>query len=591
MLERFISLNPLVAAEQLHLAYSSLKSTWIAPVLMFIGLFAFAPNHVARAELAAVGFMYCAIVIWNHWQVSKSLKGTISMDSTKLVYTRYFISFLCLGGLAASIPWITLTNSDLGLSASISVGVLGYSLALTFVHAAFPPAVVAYLLPLTVSFVIYWSNLEPKWLPVLVAVQVLFMVIVFRSTFVFAKLLSTSIERRHSLDELAKKAEQTSADLVTALQRLRDANIEKQRIFSAANHDLRQPLSAASALIGVLLRRIHKLKLDGQAEPILEVVEKLDNSVDVLRKTVDSLGELNRLDSGAVTTQLQLFELTKFFTELVSDFDPLIQSGGVKIGVSVPAITTITDPLHFNRIFRNLIQNALTHAPTSNIEIVYSLIDAKATISVVDHGPGVPQNRRALVFDEYVQLDNPERAITKGLGLGLSIVRRLSHLLGIELRLLETPRGGLTVELDISKIVSLEPSLPNDQGQSSVLLNAQELNPNIHRFLVLDDDLQVGESLCLLIQEMGGQAWSISDPAEMGGWFDKNKYTHALIDTWLPNASGIEVANKLRGLAPNLKIAIISGDTVGSAREEAEKNSFMFLPKPLSEADIISFVR
>lgn len=135
--------------------------------------------------------------------------------------------------------------------------------------------------------------------------------------------------------------------------------------------------------------------------------------------------------------------------KVVDDLQPGVTAAGLQLEhASLPYLIR-TDPLALERILRNLLGNAIRYTPSrttdgqpGKILLVCKVRDGLICISVVDNGIGIPKSRLADVFAEYVQLANPERDRNKGLGLGLSIVRGLSALLGHALELDSTEGQG-----------------------------------------------------------------------------------------------------------------------------------------------------
>ena len=101
-----------------------------------------------------------------------------------------------------------------------------------------------------------------------------------------------------------------------------------------------------------------------------------------------------------------------------------------------------TDPLLFERILANLVSNAIRYTPQGSILIACRPDGDALRVEVRDSGKGIDADKQEVIFQEFVQLDNPERARTKGLGLGLAIVRRLTQLLGHSLSLRSRPGYG-----------------------------------------------------------------------------------------------------------------------------------------------------
>jgi two-component system OmpR family sensor kinase len=112
----------------------------------------------------------------------------------------------------------------------------------------------------------------------------------------------------------------------------------------------------------------------------------------------------------------------------------------------------MSDPEHIRRIMINLVQNAIRYAPGSPVEVAAQEDQDAATVSVIDHGPGIPTQDRERVFDRFTQLEPSTTRRQGGTGLGLAIVRGLSSTIGGTVRIKDTPGGGATFEVWIPKV-------------------------------------------------------------------------------------------------------------------------------------------
>ena len=137
---------------------------------------------------------------------------------------------------------------------------------------------------------------------------------------------------------------------------------------------------------------------------------------------------------------------------LTTDFEPLAAERGLALRIDATAVAVHTDLVLLERLLRNLLSNAIRYTPSGSVRVeVDGARGARVRLRVVDTGPGIPPGDRARVFEEFEQLGNPERDRSKGIGLGLSIVRRVASLLGLDVTLGDTPGGGTTVTVSVPR--------------------------------------------------------------------------------------------------------------------------------------------
>jgi signal transduction histidine kinase len=168
----------------------------------------------------------------------------------------------------------------------------------------------------------------------------------------------------------------------------------------------------------------------------------MEQAISGLRMLLDSLLDLSRLDAGVIQPKIDQFPLALLLDSLQAEYHLRAADHGLELRVVKTGLTVESDPMLLGRLLRNLIENAVRHTPSGAVLIGCRRVGGMVRIQVHDTGPGIPEERHAEIFDEFVQIDNPERDREKGLGLGLAIVRRLGELLGHRVGLRSAPGRG-----------------------------------------------------------------------------------------------------------------------------------------------------
>jgi signal transduction histidine kinase len=204
-----------------------------------------------------------------------------------------------------------------------------------------------------------------------------------------------------------------------ARARAEKANLAKSQLLAAASHDLRQPLHALSLFSGSL----QSLALDDAAK---DVANRIQNNVAAMEKLFNGLLDISRLEAGVVEAQPRPICLQDLFDRLAGYFDPVAQAQGLDLRFRDTPTWVMGDPALTEQICVNLVTNAMRYTRVGGVLIAARRRRGKIVIEVSDTGIGIPQADRDRIFDEYVQLGNPERDRGKGLGLGLAIAQRLA---------------------------------------------------------------------------------------------------------------------------------------------------------------------
>ena len=361
--------------------------------------------------------------------------------------------------------------------------------------------------------------------------------------------------------------------LQTALDRAEAASRAKTRFLASASHDLRQPIHALSLFSGSLLLR----DLDTRSHTI---AVQLDKSVRVMTSQLDALLDISRLDAGVVEQSIANMDLSGLLEQLVEEYEPQTDKKGVALEFGRDAMLHVrSDPALLRRVLSNLISNAVKYTHSGAISISTEMEAESCRVIISDTGPGIPLEEKERVFEEFYQLENPERDRTKGLGLGLSIARRLCGLLNIALQMESTVGKGTTFTLTIPMAVRLDES----RGSESFPQNRE---PGI-RVLVIEDEEDVRLGMQTLLEEMSFDVRVASTTPEALGVVRGFRPAIVLADFRLRGREdGIDAVRQLRRVQPELPAILISGDTAPDRLREARDAGLELLHKPVTAADL-----
>ncbi len=220
------------------------------------------------------------------------------------------------------------------------------------------------------------------------------------------------------------------------------ASHAKSTFLAAASHDLRQPMQALFLFADTI-----ELRLRGRPEQ--RVMDDFRRSLEALRSLLDSLLDISKLDAGLVRPQPVGFPLADVLDRLAAEYRPLAEAKGVELRVVGSTAQVCSDPTLLGRILQNLVHNAVRYTERGRILVGCRRRRAAIEIMVRDTGIGIADKHAEDVFAEFFQIDNDARDREKGLGLGLAIVRRLSRLLGHDVRLCSRPGAGATFTVSV----------------------------------------------------------------------------------------------------------------------------------------------
>lgn len=237
--------------------------------------------------------------------------------------------------------------------------------------------------------------------------------------------MAEKIQNAHS--HLMNQIAEATAQIRFERDQAHEITLAKSRFVAAATHDLRQPMQALKLFTSALVQREF-----GAAER--DIVLQIQQSVATVDQLIEHFLDMSRLDLGAIPKNSSTFQCNALFSKLRSEFWPIAAQKGVEIRFRSSDVSVFTDAMLFERILRNLIANAIRYSNSSVLVNTRFCQNGKyVAFEVRDNGPGISEDDQNRIFGDYVQLSNPERNEQKGVGLGLSIVRRLAKLLDLQI--------------------------------------------------------------------------------------------------------------------------------------------------------------
>ncbi|MEW5728252.1 MAG: sensor histidine kinase, partial [Pseudomonadota bacterium] len=205
------------------------------------------------------------------------------------------------------------------------------------------------------------------------------------------------------------------------------ADAAKSRFLAAASHDLRQPFQAMQLYTQVLDALVIEPPRARQA------LDGLRNAIDAGDELLRSLLDVSSIEAGTVKPHIASFPVVEVIDEVTTEYETVAAERGLTFHVCRSPATVETDRVLLKRIVRNLIHNAFRYTEEGGVLVGCRRRGDRLLIQVWDTGPGIPPDQLEMIFEDFYQLDNPARDRSKGLGLGLSVVRRMARLLCHEL--------------------------------------------------------------------------------------------------------------------------------------------------------------
>ena len=356
------------------------------------------------------------------------------------------------------------------------------------------------------------------------------------------------------------------------------ANRAKTQFFTAASHDLRQPLHAMGLFAEALRQRTHEPE-------VAHLVNSINASVDALEGLFSELLDITRIDAGGVEVRPQHFELEEILRKLRLHFEPTAFEKGLALTLRGGQRVVHADPLLVERILRNLVSNAIRYTNDGGVLVAARARGDQVLLQVWDSGLGIREEEQAKIYEEFYQVPNTPAVAPhqrKGLGLGLAIVKRLADLMEAPITLRSRPGRGtvFSLWLPAGTRPRPQPAPLAGRGLPGLTLEGRQI-------VVVEDEPAVRSGLEVLLQGWGAQVVSFDGMGEALAWAAAGgAEAHPdllIVDYRLENGhNGVEAIVALREhFGAGVPAIVVTGSTMSTLDKDAQEKDFHVLLKPV----------
>ena len=372
-------------------------------------------------------------------------------------------------------------------------------------------------------------------------------------------------------------------DLRRLAANLSEADRRKNEFMATLAHELRNPLAPLSNMVEVL-KRAH-----GDNEMIQRARDTIERQVGQMVRLVDDLLDLNRITHDRLELRRSEVELSTVVQQAIEVSRPLIDSAEHDLHVSLPdePIYLDADPARLAQVFGNLLNNSCRYTqPGGTISLEARQSDGEVVVTVKDDGAGIPDDKLASIFDMFTQVDrSPERS-QGGLGIGLTLVKRLVEMHGGSVEA-KSAGEGQGSEFVVRLPVLVETGVPVARPI------AEEQPTAERRILIVDDNRDSADSLAMLLEITGNKTFMAHDGLEAIAAVEKHRPEVVLLDIGLPQLSGHDVCRRVREKSWGKNIVVIALTGWGQdedRRKSAEAGFDGHLVKPVNYDELLQLL-
>jgi signal transduction histidine kinase len=572
--------DPRVFAEQVRLLYREL------PVAVF------------GTTLAAVVIV---VAMWGHAPASW-LIGWLALVLLNLVWRVYL--YLRFRDRAPAItdfdPWATLWIVGATIS-GVLFGIAGFAfvdpqslfhqlllLVILFgmasgavpMLATYEPALYLFLVPAITPMAARMIIEGGPHLPIGIVLLIVLVLMVILGRY-YGQALSRSLATRFENIDLIDALSAQKREAEEARNQAEIANRSKTQFFAAASHDLRQPLHAMGLFAAALVEKVR--------DPgVIDVVNSINASVEALETLFNELLDISKIDAGVIQVNPTNFSMQSLFDRLRMDLEPEAAEKDLRLRFVPTRAYVNSDPVLVERIVRNLVTNGVRYTRKGGIVVGCRVRGDRVWLEVWDSGIGIPAEESQRVFEEFYQVGNPERDRRKGLGLGLSIVKRLTSLLGAELSFDSRVGRGTVFRVSLPRGATAAPTVASNSAAGV----PQSLGGAA--VVVIDDESTVVDGMRVLLSGWGAQVIGAGSLEEARSELVSAQVVPDLLiaDFRLrERANGLDAIASLRQqFGTDLPAILVTGSSSPELLDHAKREGVHLLAKPVMPAKLRTLV-
>jgi signal transduction histidine kinase len=360
-------------------------------------------------------------------------------------------------------------------------------------------------------------------------------------------------------------------------RQLRESDRLKDEFLATLAHELRNPLGPIRNAVE-LLRHLGPEQQEQQEQARQTIMRQTNHLV----RLVDDLLDVSRINKGKIVLQREPVALNGFIHTALETAGPIMESRRHQLTVSLPPNDVVIngDGVRLAQVVGNLLHNAAKFTQVGGeVSLCVETEGDMLAIRVRDNGIGIAPEQRKKIFELFAQAEHVPDRVQDGLGIGLSLVRKLVELHGGEVTAQSAGRGqGSTFEVRLPIMASMQQAM-QDAPESEMPAGGG------HRILVVDDSADSASMLCALLELNGHLVKTAANGKEAMAAVVAFRPDLVFLDIGLPDMSGYEVAARIRALKEAAGITLVALTGYGHEKDRQEAMAAGFdhhLVKPIN---------
>jgi len=385
----------LIAAEKVRMQYRNMPTAFIG-VAVISSLMGF-----ALAKGAGLAKVICWMAVVYTWVVARMIQWRAfnrinPLPADMRLWRRLGVGGSAVCGLIWGVGAMVLYVPDgLAYQFFLVMGLVGMGAGCVYASASVMPSFFAYFYPSILLPAVLFLRAHDSLHFITGVLMLVYLSLMTPFALRVYRLIDESIKLRfENLGLIGELREQKDA--------AEEANIDKSRFLAAASHDLRQPLHA----LGLFVQALQETPLATRER---QVIGNIRRSVDAMEELFNSLLDISRLDAGVVQPYITTIPLAAVFDRVRFEYAQIARQKHLSLRVVKTSLFVRSDPSLLARLIRNLLSNAVRYTDSGGVVLGCRRMGPEVRIEVWDSGKGIPLDRHEEIFQEFYQLDNPER--------------------------------------------------------------------------------------------------------------------------------------------------------------------------------------
>jgi signal transduction histidine kinase len=364
-------------------------------------------------------------------------------------------------------------------------------------------------------------------------------------------------------DSLSRQAQKARA----AEEALRQADRRKDEFLATLAHELRNPLAPIGSALEVIKQT------NGQDQSVGQARDTIERQFHQLVRLVDDLLDVGRITRDKLELRQQPTELESVIQQAVESCRSLADTGQHRLRIALPAdpIWVHCDAVRLTQVFSNLLNNACKFTePGGNINIVVERQNDQAVVTVSDTGIGIAPDQLQSIFEMFSQVDPSLERNRSGLGIGLTLVKRLVELhSGSIFAMSDGLDRGSAFTVRLPALTDASNEAPEKKHSAIPASSAATTSPK--RILITDDNQDAANTMAMLLRLLGHEVEIAYDGPEAIQAAEKYGPEIMLLDIGLPGMNGYDVCRSIRQQPWGKSIRIVA--LTGWGQEEDRRNA------------------